>query len=106
MVHMALWESGCNVVREGMSQGLPCIVSNVYGLPGLVKDGINGFCLPVHDAKAVGEKLNWLFDEKNENERKKIITANIEFGKGQSWTDVARKMNTLYRECLLQTRMQ
>ena len=100
MVHMALWESGCNVVREGMSQGIPCIVSNVYGLPGLIKDDVNGFCLPVHDDKKVAEKVLWLLDPSNATSVQKIKEANAIFGKGQSWKDVARKMDTVYRNCM------
>ncbi|MDO8572384.1 MAG: glycosyltransferase family 4 protein [bacterium] len=100
MVHMALWESGCNVVREGMSQGLPCIVSNVYGLPGLVKDEINGFCLSVHNEKNVAERITWILDKKNSSTVQKIRAANILFGKGQSWKDVAKKMNDFYLENL------
>lgn len=96
MVHMALWESGCNVVREGMSQGLPCIVSNVYGLPGLVKDGVHGFCLPVHSYIAVAEKIVWILDPKNNLAVQAMRQANILFGQGQSWKEVARKMNNLY----------
>ena len=38
MVHMALWESFCNVVHEGMSQGLVCIVANNTALPLLILD--------------------------------------------------------------------
>lgn len=97
MVHMALWESGCNVVREGMSQGLPCIVSNVYGLPGLVKNGVNGFCIPVYDDKKVAEKILWILDPQNTVNIQNIREANIIFGKGQSWKEVARKMDVLYR---------
>lgn len=100
MSHMALWESYGNVLREGMSQGLPIITSNVYNMPLLVKDGINGFCLPVHDAKAVAEKLNWLFDPQNQKEVEKIKQANIELGKNQSWADVARKMDEFYKKSL------
>lgn len=100
MVHMALWESGCNVVREGMSQGIPCVVSNVYGLPGLIKDGVNGFCLPVHDDKKVAEKILWLLDPSNTTSVQEIKETNAIFGKGQSWKDVARRMDILYRNCM------
>jgi glycosyltransferase involved in cell wall biosynthesis len=97
MVHMALWESYGNVLREGMSQGLPCIVSDVYNMPLLVKDGVNGFCLPVHDAKQVGEKLNWIFDPVNAESVGKMRERNREFGKGQSWSEVAERMDVFYR---------
>lgn len=100
MVHMALWESGCNVVREGMSQGLPGIVSNVYGLPGLVKNGVNGFCLPVADARGVADKILWIIDDVNMDKVNAMRQTNVIFGKGQSWGEVAKRMDNFYRESL------
>ncbi len=104
MVHMALWESFCNVVNEGLSQGIPCIVSNVYALPYLVRDGVNGFCLPVRDAKGVAEKVSWILDPKNKAEVDEIRAANMVFAKGKSWKDVAAGMDSFYRQCLARVR--
>ena len=50
---------------EGMSLGLPAVVSNYGGNPGVIADGVNGYLFPVHDSKAMAEKLERLLtDEK------------------------------------------
>ncbi len=98
MVHMALWESFCNVVHEGMSQGLPCIVSNVYALPYLIKDGVNGYCLPVKDSEAVAEKINHVLENMESDTIKNMKKVNKEFGLKNSWTNVAESMFGFYNE--------
>ena len=100
MVHMALWESFCNVVHEGISQGLPVVVANNTALPFLVKDGVNGYLVDTKDFKTVAEKINYIL----ENERSKEIIAmkrvNKELGKEHSWSRVAEKMDEFYRQLI------
>ncbi len=96
MVHMALWESFCNVVHEGMSQGLPCIVSNVYALPYLIKDGVNGYCLPVKDSDAVADKINYVLENMESATINNMRKVNKEFGLKNSWTNVAESMFSFY----------
>jgi D-inositol-3-phosphate glycosyltransferase len=98
MVHMALWESFCNVVHEGMSQGLPCIVSNVYALPYLIKDGENGYCLPVKDSGAVADKINYVLENMESDTIKEMRKVNKEFGLKHSWTNVAESMCSFYNK--------
>jgi len=62
MVHMAIWESFCNVVHEGLSQGLVCIVANNTALPLLVKDGVNGYCVDTYDHLQLSKKINYVLD--------------------------------------------
>ncbi len=97
MVHMAIWESFCNVVHEGMSQGLPCIVANNTALPLLVKNGKNGFCVGTKDYKALAEKINFILKNKNTPKVKKISQTNRKFGLQESWQNVALKMDNLYQ---------
>ncbi|MBQ7573818.1 MAG: glycosyltransferase family 4 protein [Clostridia bacterium] len=42
---------------EGMSIGIPAVVSDFGGNPGVIKDGVNGFIFPQKNAKALSEKL-------------------------------------------------
>ena len=50
---------------EGMSLGVPAVVSNYGGNPGVIKDGINGYLFPIHNAEIMAEKIEKLiFDEK------------------------------------------
>lgn len=48
---------------EGMSLGKPAVVSDFGGNPGVIKDGKNGFIVPTHNAEALADKLNRLFDD-------------------------------------------
>lgn len=96
MVHMALWESFCNVVHEGMSQGLICIVANNTALPLLIKNGINGYCVETQDDAGVAEKINYVLEHKNSDEMKKMQAVNREFGLEMSWRKVSQKMFDLY----------
>jgi glycosyltransferase involved in cell wall biosynthesis len=100
MVHMALWESFCNVVHEAMSQGKVCIVSNTYALPYLIKDGVNGFSLDPHDHKGVAEKVNYALDKNNSSQIKQIEETNRHYGLQTSWTNVADSMYEFYEETL------
>lgn len=100
MVHMAIWESFCNVVHEGMSQGLPCIVANNTALPFLIKDGKNGFCVGTKDYKALAEKVNFILKNKNTPKIKKISQTNRKFGLQESWQNVAAKISSLYQPAI------
>lgn len=45
-------ESLSNALIEALACGLPCIASDVGGIPDTVKDGVNGFLLPKGDESA------------------------------------------------------
>lgn len=89
MVHMSRWESYGNAVHEGLSQGLVCIVSNVTGLPELVKDGISGYCVDPNDYKKLAKRINAVIKNRN-SEELQIITERSRKGVlSRSWSDVA-----------------
>lgn len=96
-VHMAKWESFCNVVHQAISQGLVCLVANNTALPYLVKDGINGFLIPTFDHVALAEKINYVLSPKNAKEMKRIRDYNLKHGLENSWNNVAKKANELYQ---------
>jgi glycosyltransferase involved in cell wall biosynthesis len=96
MVHMALWESFCNVVHEGLSQGLVCIVANNTALPYLIKDGVNGYCLSTRDEDALAKKVNCVLDNENPEELKRIRNKGVVFAREHSWRKVAEGMGELY----------
>ncbi|MFC1722360.1 glycosyltransferase family 4 protein [Patescibacteria group bacterium] len=96
MVHMALWESFCNVVHEGLSQGLVCIVANNTALPYLIKDGENGYCLETKNSDAVSKKVNFVLENKNTYFIKEMEKRNKEYGLKNSWREVAERMFNFY----------
>ena len=98
MVHMALWESFCNVVHEGMSQGLVCVVANNTALPLLIKDGVNGYCVETMDSDMLAKKINYVLEHKKSTKIKQIERLNQKLGLEVSWVQVAGKMDAFYRE--------
>lgn len=58
-------ESAPLTVLEGMSSGLPIIGTNVGGIPEIVKDGVNGFLVPVKHPEAIAEKVLELASDKD-----------------------------------------
>lgn len=66
------------VVLEAMSCELPVIISEGVGSKVLIDDGKEGFIVPVRDAKAIAEKIQYFIDNPDEvtrmgkNARKKV----------------------------------
>ena len=100
MVHMALWESFCNVVHEGLSQGRVCVVADNTALPYLIKNGKNGFCVETTNFPKVASKISYILDPKNKKRVQKIEKANKIYGLENSWKKVAGYVDTLYSELL------
>lgn len=100
MVHMAVWESFCNVVHEALSQGLICIVANNTALPLLIKNGINGYTVETKNSIKLAEKINYVLSNYNTSKLKKIRNANMKIGAESSWTFVADKMDKFYTELI------
>lgn len=100
MVHMALWESYCNVVHEGMSQGLPCIVANNTALPLLIKDGVNGYTVATLDDKTLAKRINDVLENKNKKVIKDMAALNKQITRENSWENVAGKVDRLYTKLL------
>lgn len=102
MVHMAQWESFCNVVHEGLSQGLVCIVANNTALPLLIKEGVNGYCVSTYNHKQVAEKINFILANKDSVELVDMKNRNRKIGLEDSWRNVSDRMDKLYTKALEQ----
>ena len=50
---------------EGMSLGIPAVVSDFGGNPGVIDDGVNGYIFPVKNSEIMYEKLKLLTDKEN-----------------------------------------
>jgi len=57
------------VMLESMAMKKPVIVTNVGGMPEVIKDGINGFVIPARDFEALAEKINLLLEDNVLRER-------------------------------------
>jgi len=49
---------------EAMAMAKPMIITNAGGMPEVIKDGINGFVIPVRDFELLAAKINTLMDDK------------------------------------------
>jgi glycosyltransferase involved in cell wall biosynthesis len=53
------------VVLEAMAAGVPVVGSDVDGIPSYVRDGENGFLVPVNDADALADRLRLLLSDED-----------------------------------------
>jgi len=100
MVHMALWESFCCVVQEGMSQGLVCVVADNTALPYLVKDRVNGYQVPAKDHGTLAAKIRFVLDNPGSKEINEIRQNNLAYAKNISWNRVAKRVEIFYQTCI------
>jgi glycosyltransferase involved in cell wall biosynthesis len=55
------------VAMESNSYGVPAITTYVGGVPDVVKDGVNGYCLPLHaDGAAYASLIKTIFSDKEQ----------------------------------------
>lgn len=54
---------------EGMSIGVPAVVSDFGGNPGVIKNGVNGYVVPKQNSRALFERLSSLIDDKADYEK-------------------------------------
>jgi glycosyltransferase involved in cell wall biosynthesis len=92
MVHMALWESYCNVVHEGLSQGKVCIVADNTALPLLIKNDVNGYCVETTDHEELAKKINYVLENKQTKKIIEMEKRNQEIGLLNSWEQVSQKL--------------
>lgn len=52
------------VMLESMACAKPIIVTNSGGMPEVIKDGINGFVVPIKDFETLAAKINLLLEDK------------------------------------------
>lgn len=63
-------EAVCRIALEYMSFGIPIVASNVNILPEVVRDGINGWIFPNHDAAALAARLREILYDEDERTRR------------------------------------
>lgn len=65
-LHPAVSEGFCNAVIEAQAMALPVIATNADGLAENIEDGITGFIVPVYNASAIAERLEWCYTNREE----------------------------------------
>ena len=98
MVHMSICESYCIAVREGMSQGLPCVVADNSALRDFVKEGVNGYKLDTFDWENLSRRVNYILDPAHADDLKVMKQYNKEQSLKTTWEAIASQLNTLYQQ--------
>lgn len=81
---------------EGMCLGLPAVVSDFGGNPGVITDGVNGYIFTSRDSRSMYEKLKLLTDEKTAEQMR--VNCKTEFDKRFRAEVMTRKIEELYAE--------
>jgi len=95
-VFPSLAEGGVYVIYEALACGLPCIVSANAG--SAVRDGIEGFVVPVGDSAAIADRLRRLAED--EGLRRRMSTAARIRGQSFAWPEFYRRIGLMYREAV------
>lgn len=86
------------VTFEAMACGLPVIVTENVGSKEAVREGIDGFIVPIRDAKAITEKLQLLYQ--NPGLRQRMGRAALQRVKEFSWDRYGDRLIKVYEEIL------
>jgi glycosyltransferase involved in cell wall biosynthesis len=84
---------------QAMACGLPVICTTNTGGADLVRDGRDGFILPIRDVTAIKEKILYCYEHP---EACKVMgeSARLRVKAGFSWSDYGNKMIAAYRKIL------
>ena len=68
-VHPSIQDGSGMVVTEAMACGLPVIISENTGAKDCVRNGKDGFIIPIRDVKTLKQKIQYFYDNPEERER-------------------------------------
>ncbi|MDR3583564.1 MAG: glycosyltransferase family 4 protein [Candidatus Pacebacteria bacterium] len=97
-VFPSLNEGMSNALLEALASGLPVIVTDVGGTQELIKNKINGFIVPLRNAKAIATALKELIN--NSEMRKRMRSENRKKAENMSWENVAREYLNIYKSVI------
>ena len=85
------------VIPQAMACGLPVIHTTNTGGEDVVRDGIDGFCIPIRDIDAIKEKVLFLYE--NSKRRKEMgISALAQAQNTLSWNDYGSNISMAYQK--------
>lgn len=87
------------VMAQAMACGLPVICTSNTGGEDIVREGAEGFIIPIRDVKALKERLVYLY-ENPEICKVMGLSAKERVGKGFTWDDYGDKMVEAYKGIL------
>jgi glycosyltransferase involved in cell wall biosynthesis len=87
------------VIIQAMACGLPIIASENTGGPDIIREGEDGFIVPIRDPQALGKKIKYLYDHP-EARAKMGASAAERVSQGFTWQDYGRRMMAEYQRIL------
>ena len=84
------------IILEAMASGKCVVGSKVGGIPELILDNYNGFLFEANNVKMLKEKIEMLVNDKDM--RRKLGRNGRMFSRRFSWEEVARRLDTIYKE--------
>lgn len=87
------------VIIQAMACGLPVICTTNTGGPDIIREGQDGFILPIRDVETLKEKLVYLY-EHPEIGKAMGISAKVRISQGFTWDDYGEKMIEEYKRIL------
>ncbi len=93
-------EEGMAMVQvQAMACGLPLICTTNTGGGDLIKDGKEGFIIPIRDVTSLKEKIEWLYCNRQEAEEMGQA-AYKKVREGYTWNDYGKRMYKIYSNIL------
>ena len=86
-------EGCCNAILEALAAGRPVVTTPAGDNAHFVRDGVNGYVVPIDDAEATAAALERALSRKDWDAE--AISAGLEVG---GWDDVARDVLGFFRE--------
>lgn len=87
------------VIIQAMACGLPVIASENTGGPDVVREGEDGFVIPIRDPDALAAKIKYFYE--NPEARDKMgASAAARVAHGFTWADYGRRMTAEYQRIL------
>ena len=83
------------VIPQAMACGLPAICTTNTGGEDIVRDGIDGFIIPIRDVEALKEKILFMY-ENPERRREMGESARLRVQSGFSWDDYGDRIVQAY----------
>jgi glycosyltransferase involved in cell wall biosynthesis len=92
----SLAEGMARVVLEAMACGLPCIVTTNTGYAETIRNGENGFVVPIRNAVAIADFIQVLYE--NHDLWQNISANALICARSNTWDMYKQRLQTLYRE--------
>jgi len=90
------------VQAQAMACGLPAVITTHTGGEDIVRNGVDGFIVPIRDVSALKEKILYFYE--NEEARRTMGASALNRVKhGFTWKDYGERMIKYYQKILAKT---